>query len=350
MLCEADEWQPMTVSRPPWCERNCSALGLDLLPMIKAWPGDGGPYLTLAQVFTRHPDGGKLNCGMYRIQSHGRYAATMRCRAGSGAARHLSAWQRCGLAMPVAIALGGPPVLTWAAGAPLPDAVEEAAFCGYLTGKKLAMSPCTTSDLRVPASAEIVIEGLVAPGAVAVEGPFGNHTGVYDSDPAAPLVRVVAVHARPGAVYPWTLVGPPPMENIQLARATERLFLPLVKMAVPTVRQLHMPAEGIFHRAAVVTVDPAEERPLGELAGLLGETLLLKGSRLLIIGAEDLHPSNPAEVFWRVLNRVDWTRDLLVEDGRLAIDARRRPQGEPVHCDPGVLAKVLEHWKEYRIG
>jgi 4-hydroxy-3-polyprenylbenzoate decarboxylase len=348
-LCLAADWQPVMVSRPPCREIDHSAQGLALLPAIKAWPGDGGPYLTLAQVYSRHPDGGSLNCGMYRMQCHDRRAATIRCRPGSGAARHLAAWQQRGLAMPVAVALGGPPILSWAAGAPLPEGVEEAAFCGYLGRQPLAMSVCQSSDLLVPASAEVVIEGVIEPGAVRAEGPFGNHTGSYDSDTAAPLLRVLSVHGRNGAMYPWTLVGPPPMENLHLARATARLFLPLVKLDLPTVRALHMPAEGIYHRAALVTVDPGEARPLAELARLLWNTLLLQGSRLLVVAVADHDPSDPAAVFWRVLNRVDWRRDLLVADGRLAIDARRLPDGEPVHGDAETLAQVLKRWSEYRI-
>jgi len=348
-LAQASDWQPVVASQPHWCERDHSTVGLDLLPAITAWPGDGGPYQTLAQVYTRHPDGGALNSGIYRLQRHGPHTATVRCRPGSGAAGHLAAWHRRGLAMPVAVALGGPPVLTWASGVPLPAAVEEAAFCGYLTGQRLAMSNAQTSSLQVPASAEVVIEGAIAPGDTRREGPFGNHTGSYDNELAAPVLRVQSVHAREGALCPWTLVGPPPRENLQLARATACLFLPLVRMAVPTVQGLHMPVEGVFHRAALVTVDPGEDRPLAEVAGLLWETLLLKGSRLLVVGAADHDPHEPAAVFWRVLNRVDWGRDLLVVDGRLAVDARRLPPGPPVGPDPDVLAAVLARWAEYRI-
>lgn len=346
-LTQQPAWQPTIDSRPVCREVDHGVPGLDLLPSIQAWPGDGGPFLTLAQVYTRHPEGGALNCGMYRIQRRDRFTATVRCRAGSGAAGHLAAWHKRGRGMPVAVVLGGPPALVWAAGAPLPEGVEEAAFCGYLTGQRLVMSGCQTSDLQVPASAEVVIEGVVMPGEMAAEGPFGNHTGSYDSDAAAPILQVLSVHARRGAIYPWTLVGPPPMENIQLARATECLFRPLVKMAVPTVHELHMPAEGIFHRAVLVTVDPTEERPLPEIARLLWGTLLLKGSRLLVVGAADHDPRDPAAVFWRALNRTDWHRDLLIENGQLAIDARRLPVGEPVRCDRNVLAKVLTRWHEY---
>lgn len=344
------QWQPVTVSEPSCRAVDHSSAGLALLPSILAWPGDGGGYLTLAQVYTRHPDGGALNCGMYRIQCQGPRHATIRCRAGSGAARHLAAWHQRGLGMPVAVALGGPPALTWAAGAPLPDGVEEAGFCGFLTGQRVAMSSCLTSGLQIPAEAEVVIEGCVDPGAVAAEGPFGNHTGSYDRDPAAPLLRVLSVHARREALYPWTLVGPPPMENLQLARATERLFLPLVRYDLPSVRQLYMPSEGIMHRAALITVDPDETRPLAELAALLWQTPLLQGARLLVVGVADHDPHDASAVFWRMLNRVDWARDLLVLDGRLAVDARRLPPGAAVCSDPAVLAKVLARWRDYRIG
>jgi 4-hydroxy-3-polyprenylbenzoate decarboxylase len=286
---------------------------------------------------------------MYRIHCQDRLRATVRCRAGSGASRHLSAWRQRALAMPVAVALGGPPVLSWAAGAPLPEGVEEAAFCGYLTGAPLAMGTCQTSDLLVPANAEVVIEGVIEPGAVAAEGPFGNHTGSYDSDAAAPLLHVLTVHTRRGAVCPWTLVGPPPMENLQLARATERLLAPLVRLDVPTVRQLHMPEVAIMHRVALVTVDPGEARPLAEVAEALWQTPLLGGARLLIVGAADHDPHDPAAAFWRVINRVDWQRDLLVAGNRLAVDARRLPPGGPVRSDPATLAKVLERWADYRI-
>jgi 4-hydroxy-3-polyprenylbenzoate decarboxylase len=348
-LTQAAAWQPIVAGQPIWNEVDHSAGGLDLLPAIAAWPGDGGPYLTLAQVYSRHPDGGPLNCGMYRIQLHERFTATIRCRPGSGAAGHLAAWHGRGLAMPVAVALGGPPALTWAATAPLPVGVEEAAFCGYLTGQRMTMSNCRNSGLQVPASAEVVIEGVIEPGVTRREGPFGNHTGSYDVDVAAPVLRVASVHARKGAICPWTLVGPPPRENIQLARATACLFLPLVRMSVPTVRELHMPDEGIFHRAALVTVAPGEERPLAEVASLLWGTALLNGSRLLVIGAADHDPHDPAAVFWRLLNRVDWGRDLLIERGRLAIDARRLSAGEAVRSDPAVLQKVLARWCEYRL-
>jgi 4-hydroxy-3-polyprenylbenzoate decarboxylase len=336
-------------SQPEWQRDGRRVDSLMSLPMLTAWPGDGGAYLTLAQIYTRHPEGGPLNCGMYRVQIHDGTTATIRCRQGSGADLHLQAWWERGLAMPVAIALGGPPMLTWAAGIPLPEGVDEISFCGYLSGRPLCMAGCDGSDLQVPASAEIVIEGTIAPGAVRPEGPFGNHTGGYDAVAAAPEVKVQSVGLRRNAICPWTLVGPPPMENIQLARVTAGLFLPVVQMVVPSVRALYLPAEGIYHRAALITVDRSEDRSFAELARQLWGTLLLNGARLLVVGVDDHDPADPKAVFWRLLNRVDWARDLLVVDGKLAIDARRLPVGGPVCADPAILARVMARWDDYRI-
>lgn len=162
-------------------------------------------------------------------------------------------------------------------------------------------------------------------------------------------MRVSRITSRTDAICPWTLVGPPPRENIHMARASARLLMPLMRMAMPTLRALFMPQEGIFHRAALVTVDVKEARPLEELAQILRGTPLLKDARLLVVGADDHDPRDAAAVFWRVLNRVDRQQDLLVENGRLTVDARRIPQGEPVRCDSTVLHGVLARWSEYRI-
>ena len=344
-LVKAAEWQPVISTMPDWL----SAAGkLDMLPRIKAWPGDGGAYLTLPQVYSRHPAIGTLNCGMYRVQLHGPDTATIRFRPGSDAAGQLAAWHARGEAMPVAVALGGPPVLTWLAGMALPAEVPEVAFAGYLSRRPLQMSPCRHSDLLVPASAEVVIEGTIPPGLTRREGPFGNHTGSYDVEQSAPVMQVLTVHCRRDAIFPWTLVGPPPKENVAMAKAATALLLPLVQMAVPSVRRLHMPDSGIFHRVAFVNLDLNEERPLAAIAEELWSTELLRGSRLLVLGADDHDAGDPAAVFWRMINRVDWSRDLLVVEDRLVVDARRL-QGTAVAADPSVVNKVLKRWSDYHI-
>lgn len=345
-LLAAPDWQPRTASRGAWQDCDLGSSGLEALPQVKAWPEDGGSYLTMAATFTRHPDGGMQNCGMYRIQLRGGERAALRCRPGSGAAAHLAAWHERKLPMPVAIALGGPPVLTWAAGATLPAGVEETALCGYLTGRPLELSACRDSDLQVPASADVVIEGVVEPGATVEEGPFGNHTGHYDRESEAPLIKVRSVSMRRGAIFPWTLVGPPPMENLQLARATAKILLPLLRHDLPSVRGLYLPGETIHHRAALVTVGD-DIAPFAELVGQLRASALLRGSRLLVVGRDDHAPEEVREAFWRLLNRVDWRRDVLVTEGCLAVDARRLPPGGAVTGDPAVLARVLTRWGAY---
>lgn len=349
LLVGAAQWQPRVTASPPADSWSGTVSTLADLPHIKAWPGDGGAYLTMAQVHTRHPESGALNCGMYRVQLHAPQTATVRFRQGSDAAQHLQAWHARGKAMPVTLVLGGPPVLTWAAGLPLPAGVAETAFCGYLCRHPLVMNCCQTNDLPVPAEADIIIEGEIAPGAFLDEGPFGNHTGGYDMAAATPLLRVLSVRAREQALFPWTLVGPPPQENIAMAQAAAELLLPLVQLVTPTLRRLHMPAEGIFHQAACVTLDPVDNRPLCEVAGELWRSCLLKRSRLLVVGIDDHDPHDASAVFWRVLNRVEWSRDLLIENGQMVIDARRLPATGVIQTDPQILARVLGKWREYQL-
>ncbi len=348
-LCAELKYHPAVCSQASCRKIDQTKQGLKFLPQVQSWPGDGGCYLTLAQVITRGYDDALQNCGMYRVQLIDEQHAAVRCRAGSGMMQHLAQWHAAGKSMPVAVVLGGPPVLTWAATAPLPQGVDELDFCGYLTGQRLAVTACDSHDLLVAADAEVVIEGTLDPGAQGCEGPFGNHTGYYDPVGSAPIMKVSRITSRTDAICPWTLVGPPPRENIYMARATARLLVPLMRMALPTLRAIFMPEEGIFHRAALVTVDVKEERPLKELAQILRGTLLLKDARLLVVGADDHDPRDAAGVFWRVLNRVERDQDLLVENGWLTVDARRIPQGEPVRCDPTVLHTVLARWAGYRI-
>ncbi len=338
----------VTTMPPLWRGRQDNDVTLADLPAVKAWPGDGGPYLTMAQVYSRDPDSAEFNCGMYRIQMHGPRMATVRFRPGSDGGRHLAAWHDRKQAMPVAIVLGGLPVLTWAAGAPLPAGISEVDFSSYLIGESVAMSPCQTCDLLVPSLAEIVIEGVVKPGAWHRDGPFGNHTGGYDIEEHAPELQVLEVNCRPGAIYPWTLVGPPPQENIVMAQVANMILLPLLQLSVPSVRQLHMPNEGIFHRAAFVTLDAGDERPLAVIAEQLWATDLLRGGKLLIVGAEDQNARDPSTVFWQVLNRVNWQHDLLIVGERLAIDARRL-RGPAVQSDPQILLQVLRRWEEFGV-
>lgn len=308
------------------------------LPFLKSWPGDGGSYLTLPLVVTRHPESGAVNWGLYRVQLGADGALLIHWKEGSGASLHARAWQEQGEAMPVAVVLGAPPALLWAASAPLPHAIDEAAFIGLLAGETLPLSRCTTVDLPAPARAEAVLEGYVTSGDVGQEGPFGNHSGTYAPATLVPRLRLAALNRRHDCSCPATVVGPPPMEDCYLAAVTARLFLPLMRIDLPEVVDLAMPIEGIFHGCALVAADGAGA---GEaLLTRLRSTELLRRSRLIVLFGPTVNVHDHGEAFWRALNAVDPLRDLyLVPPVGLNIDASR-PPSSPLLPDVQIVAQV----------
>lgn len=279
--------------------------GLAMLPALQSWPGDGGRYLTLCQVYTTDPDSQVQNCGLYRVQVVDRHTALLRCHPGSGGARHLAAWHRKGCAMPVALALGGPPAMTWAASVSLPDGLDERDFVGFLVGEPVAGMRCHDVPLVVPARAEIILEGWIEPEEQQQEGPFGNHTGRYTDPAAAPVLRLERMTIRRDALYPCTVVGPPPMENINLARTTERLLLPLLQHDHPWVVDVHMPSETIFHRLAMVVLHRSCDLNVEAIAAALLSSSLLKGARALVLLDEGANPHDLSRVLWQVVNAPD---------------------------------------------
>jgi len=326
---------------------DLTGLGLSGIPAIKAWPDDGGRYLTLGQVYTYHPETYAVNCGMYRAQLLDSYRALLRCHPGSGGAMHLAAWHARGEAMPVAIALGGPPVMTWLASVSLPGDLSETEFAGYLTGKPLEMGRCSNLHLAVPASAEIVIEGRIFPGEEFTEGPFGNHTGCYESASPAPVISIDKVSMRDRAIYPCTLVGPPPRENCCLADLTGRTLLVLMQFDHPWVLNLHMPAEGIFHRAAIVAVAQECPLPLAEISSALWTSALLRNSRLLILLDENDNLHDLRQVYWRVVNAIKERCFCHVDAHKVVLDARLPAGTRRVAPSEEIEQQVSARWHEY---
>lgn len=345
-LTGAPDWQAVEEDRPTCFSQDLSAQGLRALPALRAWPRDGGRYLTLGQVFTRHPDTAAANCGMYRLQIVDRQTALLRCHPGSGGGAHLHAWHARGAAAPVSVVLGGPPLLTWVAGMSLPENIDEVAFAGYLSRRPLVMARCRSNDLRVPAAAEIVIEGHVHPGETELEGPFGNHTGRYAPASPAPVLRVERVWARPDAICPATLVGPSPRESAQLALAAKQLLLPLLQLDSPWVKEVHLPIEGIHHRAALVAVAGCEI-PLEEISRQLWQSALLRNSRLLILLDQENHVHACSQAYWRMINAAPWEESVLIDAGRMVIDARSPTQGAEVSPDEATVQRVTERWAEF---
>ena len=240
-LAASADWQaagPVIDPHPP-CQ-EVAETELTRWPLLKSWPNDGlpdhgGRFLTLPLVITRDPVTGQKNCGMYRAALLGPDRLVIHWGEESGAAAHARAWAARGEAMPVAIALGGDPAVTFAATLPLPAALDEFTFAGLLRSEPVSLARCRSVDLLVPAGAELVIEGTVQPGEKAGSGAFGNHTGSSVPGVAMPVLRVTTITRRQQPIYPATVVGPPPVEDQWLGKATERLFLPMLQMIFPEI-------------------------------------------------------------------------------------------------------------------
>ena len=256
-LHEMTRYPPRVVSKAPVHEivEQGEEVDLGKLPVLTCWPRDGGPYFTLPQVITRSPETGMYNVGTYRMQVFDRCTTGMHWHIHKHGAQHFEAARRLGKRLEVAVALGGDPALTYASTAPLPDTIEEYLFAGFLRREPVELVQALTVDLQVPASAEIVLEGYIDPQEpLRREGPFGDHTGYYSLEDDYPVFHVQAVTRRRNAIYPATVVGAPPMEDYWIGHATERIFLPLLRLLVPEIVDCHMPPEGVFHNLVFVSI------------------------------------------------------------------------------------------------
>ena len=288
-------------------------------PILKGWPGDGlpgwdGRFITLPLVFTRDPETGAQNCGMYLVQVFTSGTAGIRWRPESGGAGHLAAYRARGERMPVAIALGGDPAVIFAAMLPLPAVIDEMQFAGFLRGKPVELVRCLTSGIMVPAHAELVMEGYIDPGEICSGGEFGNHTGFYAPAGELPVLHVTRITRRQAPVFPATVVGRPPMEDCYMAKAAERLMLPFTRLELPEVVEINLPLEGIFHGTAVVAIDKRHPGQGREVMAALWARGWLAGARLLVVVDGDVDVHDLSRTFWKVMNSVDWRRDLVFAD------------------------------------
>jgi 4-hydroxy-3-polyprenylbenzoate decarboxylase len=292
---------------------------LDKLPILTCWPDDGGPYITLPLVFTKEAGSGKRNVGMYRIQKFDARTTGMHWQRHKVGSRHYAEHEALGNDIPVAVALGGDPALTYAATAPLPDQIDELVFAGYLRKRPIDLVKCVSIDLEVPADADIVIEGVVPANERRREGPFGDHTGYYSLADDYPVFHITAITTRNKPIYPATIVGPPPMEDAYLGKATERLFLPLIKIVVPELIDYNLPVEGAFHNLALVRIKkryPGHAYKVMNALWGLGQMMLTK---VIIVVDEDVDVQKPAEVVWRTLANIDPQRDTMFVKGPIDV-------------------------------
>jgi len=294
-------------------------IDLGQLPILHCWPQDGGRYITLPLVFTNDPNTGKRNVGMYRIQVYDKRTAGMHWQMHKVGADHarLSAENR--KKIQVAVVLGGDPALTYAATAPLPPGIDEILFAGFLRKSPVHLVRAKTVDLEVPADAEYVIEGLVDPTELRMEGPFGDHTGYYSLADMYPVLHITAITSRKNPVYPCTIVGQPPMEDYWLGKATERLFLPLLRLTLPEVVDMNLPVEGIFHNIAFVSIKkryPGHAFKVMHAMWGLGQAMFTK---MMFVFDQDVDVQNLRECLWRLGNNIDPERDMCVVRGPIDV-------------------------------
>jgi 4-hydroxy-3-polyprenylbenzoate decarboxylase len=367
------------------------------LPILQCWPNDGnigseppefhppaepiveadgsegrtGRYITLGGAISRDPDSGVLNMGMYRVQVFGEKLAAAHWHVHHDGARIYRRWAALGEKMPMAIALGGEPVLPYAATSPVPPAISELLFAGFLNGGGIEMVPARTIPLEVPANAEIVIEGYVDPNDRFVEGPFGDHTGFYSLSGPYPVFRVTAITHRREPIYPATVVGYPPMEDYYLGKATERVFLPLVQMLVPEVIDYHLPMFGAFHNCAFVKIRKEYPYQARRVMHSLWGAGQMSFSKFIIVVDEHVDVHDEQEVLFCLGANVDPRRDTVIAEGpvdildhaapfegagsKMGIDATRKIPGEgsvrrwPARLEMSqeIKDQVTRRWREF---
>jgi 4-hydroxy-3-polyprenylbenzoate decarboxylase len=344
---------------------------LDEFPILKCWPQDGGRYITLPMVFSKNPDTGKRNCGCYRMQIYDARTTGMHWQTHKQGAEHYRRLRASGTTkrMEVAVAIGADPATMYSAILPLPPDLDEMMIAGFLRSKPVEMIKCETVDIEVPAQAEIVLEGYVELGELRREGPFGDHTGFYSLDDDYPVFHVTCITHRKNPIYATTIVGPPPMEDFYMGKAIERIFLPLMRLQLPEVRDICMPAEGIFHNMIFVAIRksyPGHARKVMHAIWGLGQAMF---SKVIVVVDEDVNVQNVREVAWKALNNIDPERDIQFVMGpvdsldhasrlanygsKMGVDATRkwpeegftRPWPDVIRMPADVSKRVDEMWR-----
>jgi 4-hydroxy-3-polyprenylbenzoate decarboxylase len=382
-LAEMGAIFPKTVSGGP-CKDVIRRDNFSLreFPILHCWPQDAGPFITLPMVFSRNPDTGKRNCGCYRLQVFDDRTTGMHWQTHKQGAEH---YRRHRVAkqpvqketasgaskrMDVSVAIGADPATMYSAILPLPPDLDEMMIAGFLRGKPVEMVKCETNDLEVPANSEIVLEGYVELGELRREGPFGDHTGFYSLADDYPVFHVTCVTHRKNPIYATTIVGPPPMEDFYMGKAIERIFLPLMRLQLPEVRDIAMPAEGIFHNLILVAIRksyPGHARKVMHSIWGTGQAMF---SKVIVVVDEGVNVQDVREVAWKALNNIDPERDIefvhgpidsLDHSSRLAnygskmgIDATRkwpeegftRPWPDVIEMSPEVRDQVAALWKK----
>ena len=369
-LLDMGSWAPKTVSSGICQEVTVDPPSFGKLPILQCWPKDAGRFITLPLVISRDPVTGNRNVGMYRIQVVDDRTALMHWQLHKDGARHAADAKARGKKVEVAVCLGGDPCLPYCATAPLPPQVDELLFAGFLRKKPVELVKARTVDLEVPADCEIVLEGTVDPAETRIEGPFGDHNGYYSTPAPYPVFRLTGMTHRRKPVYPTIVVGIPPKEDDFLGKATERIFLPLVRQVLPEIVDMNLPFEGIFHNLAIVSIRkryPGHARKVMSAVWGLGQLMFTK---VVVVVDHDVDVHDLKQVAWKVGCSIDPRRDLMFADGpldaldhaspmsnwgsKVGIDATRKGPDEghtrewpsEIAMDDAVRRRVTDRWPE----
>lgn len=336
-------------------------------------PPNEGRYLTLTNVFTRHPETGERNVGTYRAQILGPRLAAMHWHMHHDGARHFRAYRRLGRRMPIAISLGGPPIMPYAGTCPLPPGMDECLFAGFLGGAAIELVPCVTQpEVEVPTTAEIVVEGYIDPNeAPVVEGPFGDHTGYYSLGDLYPRLHVTAITHRRNPIYPTTIVGKPPQEDFWLGKATERIFLPLLQMIIPDILDYNLPMFGCFHNCAFVKIRKEYPYQARRVMSAIWGAGQMAFTKIIVVVDHEVDVQDEQTVLFQMCANVDPRRDIVFVDGpldildhaapvcgagsKMGIDATRKWPGEgqvrawpdEIQMSREIRELVTRRWREY---
>ena len=292
-------------------------IDLTKLPVLTCWPEDGGPFLTLPLVFTHDPNTGRRNVGMYRVQIFDSHTCGMHWQMHKTGKEHMKSAEEKKKKLEVAVVLGGDPAYTFCALAPLPPDIDEMLFAGFLRKENVKLVPCKTVDIKVPADAEIVIEGYVDPAEKRLEGPFGDHTGYYSLAEDFPVFHVTCVTMRQKPIYPATIVGVPPMEDAWMGKAVERIFMPFIRMFLPEIVDVNLPVDACFHNMAFVSIKKKYPGHAFAVMNALWGIGQLAFSKMIFIFDEDCNVQDIGQVLFRIGANSDPGRDLLLSRGPL---------------------------------
>jgi 4-hydroxy-3-polyprenylbenzoate decarboxylase len=353
------------------CHEVAEEPDLDKLPVLKCWPKDGGRFITLPLVITRDPETGIQNTGMYRLQVYDKRVTGMHWHVHKDGHEIFEKYKG---KMPVAAALGCDPAVIYAAAAPVPKFIDEMLFAGFIRGAAVETVKCITNDLYVPANAEFVLEGYVDTAETREEGPFGDHTGYYSLKGRYPVFHVELITRRKRPVYPATVVGKPPMEDCFFGKATERIFLPLIRMQCPEIIDINFPIEGVFHNCVIVSIKkryPGQAKKVMNFLWGIGQMMYTK---MIVVVDETVDPHDIPDVAWRAFNNIDAKRDIVIAEGpldaldhasplpnyghKLGVDATKKWPSEgcgrewpdEIEMDKDIKDLVSRRWNEYGIG